>query len=116
MNVIDVLAADPELSELGRNIPGRGHLIDPLLFFRQFVAEAGIDDDQGIRGPDQQGVVAHLDAVAGIHRIALLPEDLRYRPEHGAAIQFEIAAGQPVYLDITNPERIHVLHPAFLEY
>jgi hypothetical protein len=68
-------------------------LVDLAHFGREFVAQAGFDDDERGRHADDEGVEAEEDAVLVVGRGAAAPERFGDDAEHGTAVEEEGAVG-----------------------
>jgi hypothetical protein len=64
------------------------------------VADPGVDQEEVVAARDQQAVGSHADAVALVGPLLLLPQHPRHHPEHGPAVQAELAIPDTRQLEV----------------
>ena len=114
-DIIYVLPCQPNFFKLLRQVPVFDDPVNLFLFLGEFVAKAGFNKYQGVRGFNQKRIIEELDiiffeteGVLLVNRIFFCPECFWDNPEHGAAVKLEFTTIEPENFKIAKFVTFHV--------
>src|ERR1700682_5919162 len=108
-HVVEVQVAEHHQVDVLRREPGAGQRvrktritlvrIDVAFLFRELWSDASLDQDVGVRGPHQQAVGGHQDAVARVRGLQLFPHDFWNHAKNRTAVHAPVSIAQTVELE-----------------